>query len=66
MARDTNGDGWDRYQELVLFRLNEQDVKLNTIDKKVDKLQNFKMRMVGWSAGIAFISSIGMAFFFGR
>lgn len=56
-------NGWNRYQKLILFRLDEQDQKLNTIDQKVEQLQYFKAKVVGWSAALAFVSSGLMAYF---
>ncbi len=52
------GDGWNRYQRLVLFRLNEQATKLDNIDAKVEGIQlsvallKFKMGMIGAAAGM--------------
>jgi hypothetical protein len=59
-------NGWNRYQKLVLFRLDEQDQKLTEIAAKVDALRQFKMRVIGWSSALAFISSGAMAFFWSR
>ena len=56
-------NGWEQYQKLVLFRLDEQAEKLICIDRKlsaIDKsvsLLKYKVAVIG-SAGGAFMAAV--------
>lgn len=62
MPSTPTGGSWNKYQKLVLYRLDEQDKKLDTIGDKVENLQYFKMRVIGWSAGLSAVAAAGMAY----
>jgi hypothetical protein len=55
MQSTTNG--WNKYQKLILFRLDEQDAKLESIQEKVEQLNEsmtlvkFKMALIGAGSG---------------
>lgn len=52
------GNGWSKYQELVLYRLDEMKEAIETLDKRVDALAKsqlitkVKLATVGSVAGV--------------
>lgn len=53
-----NGNGWDKYQKLVLYRLDEMKESIEVLDKRVDALAKsqlitkVKLATIGSLAGV--------------
>lgn len=53
----TPSNGWSDYEKLVLFRLDEQDKKLDTLTRQVNKLTTsvaltkLKLAFIGLASG---------------